>query len=161
VSSDTGTNATLQPASTHRAGVMSKAKFDEVELNNAKFSNVTTDLSEGDVTFSTVDVNSSDGKNATLFAATSLRAGVMSKEKFNEVELNNVKVTNVTTHLSIANKTDTTDATVPQVTITEAGLMSASDKIKLDGITPGAKPKPELTKSMYLFDPIASEDIIK
>lgn len=53
-----------------------------------------------------------------------------------------------TTNLSIANKTATTldvasdtgaDATLPQVTITEAGVMSAADKIKLNSDIPSSE----------------------
>ena len=55
-------------------------------------SNVTTNLSEGTSTVTTVDVNSSDGTNATLVAASTSRAGVMTKAKFDEVVVNNAKV---------------------------------------------------------------------
>ena len=92
VNSSDGTNATLAEASTSRAGVMSKAKFDEVVANTAKDTNVTTNLSEGTTTNTSVDVNSSDGTNATLAAASTSRAGVMSKAKFDEVVLNTAKV---------------------------------------------------------------------
>lgn len=57
-----------------------------VAVNTAKVSNVTTNLSVGTKTVTTLDVNSSDGTNATL----------------------------------------------PQATITEAGLLSASDKVKIN-----------------------------
>jgi len=66
----------------------------DVTANTAKVSNVTTDLTEGTATTTTVDVNSSDGTNATLQPASTIRAGVMSKAKFDEVEANNSKVTN-------------------------------------------------------------------
>ena len=160
IDSSTGTNATLAEASTTRAGVMSKAKFDEVvantlktgitsgqaseiaantlktgitsgqatdittnnaktgitsgqataitdntakvgittaqsnaiTANTAKSTNVTTNLSEGTTTNTTVDVNSSDGTNATLAAASTTRAGVMTKAKFDEVVVNTTKV---------------------------------------------------------------------
>lgn len=55
---------------------------------NNKVSNVTTNLSEGTVTNDQVDVNSSDGTNATLLAASTSRAGVMTKAKFDEVVAN-------------------------------------------------------------------------
>jgi hypothetical protein len=96
INSDTGTNATIGTASASRAGVMPKSKFDEVELNNAKVSNVSTDLSEGTTTNTTVDVNSSDGTNATLLEASTSRAGVLSKAKFDEIVANTAKVTNAT-----------------------------------------------------------------
>jgi hypothetical protein len=113
INSSDGTNATIASASTTRAGVMSKAKFDEVVANTAKTgitsgqasaitantaknTNVTTNLSEGTVTNTTVDVNSSDGTNATLAEASTSRAGVMSKAKFDEVVANTAK-TGITT----------------------------------------------------------------
>lgn len=64
----------------------------DITTNNAKVSNVTTNLSEGTSTTTTVDVNSSDGTNATIQPASTSRAGVMSKAKFDEVEANNSKV---------------------------------------------------------------------
>lgn len=119
--------------------------IDEIELrvdvNDGKVSNVTTNLSEGTVTNTTVDVNSSDGANATLIEASTSRAGVLSKAKFDEIVANTAKVTNVTTDLGVANNTTTTldvtssdgtDATLPQATASLAGLMSAADKTKLD-----------------------------
>jgi hypothetical protein len=108
INSSDGTNATIAAASTTRAGVMTKAKFDEVvantlktgitsgqasaiTANTAKDTNVTTNLSEGTTTTTTVDVNSSDGTNATIAAASTTRAGVMTKAKFDEVVANTAK----------------------------------------------------------------------
>lgn len=67
-----------------------------VVANTAKVSNVTTNLSEGSTTTTTVNINSSDGANATLQPASTIRAGVMSKSKFDEVIVNNAKVSNAT-----------------------------------------------------------------
>ena len=67
-----------------------------IDLNTAKDTNVSTDLSEGTSTETTVDVNSSDGTNATLVAASALRAGLLTKAKFDEIVVNNAKVTNAT-----------------------------------------------------------------
>jgi hypothetical protein len=112
-----------------------------------------TNLSEGTVTNTTVDVNSDTGTNATLQEASTLRAGVMSKAKFDEVEANNAKVSNVTTDLGVANNTatnidvtssDGTDATLPPATTSLAGLMTGADKTKLDGISSGATNVTEL-----------------
>ena len=79
VNSSTGSNGTLAQASSTRAGVLSSAKFDEIEANTLKVSdinhNVTTNLSEGTTTTTSVNVNSSDGTNATLAQASSTRAG--------------------------------------------------------------------------------------
>ncbi len=66
--------------------------------NTAKVTNVSTNLSEGTSTETTVDVDSSDGTNATLVAASTSRAGVMTKAKFDEVVVNTAKTsfTNLT-----------------------------------------------------------------
>ena len=66
-----------------------------INLNTSKVTNVSTDLSEGTSTVTTVDVNSSDGNNATLVSASATRAGLLTKAKFDEIVVNNAKVTNV------------------------------------------------------------------
>ena len=149
VNSSDGNNATLAQASSTRAGVLSSAKFDEIEDNTSAIagitSNVATNLSEGTTTNTTVNVNSSDGTNATLAAASTLRAGVMSKAKFDEVTANTLKTSdinhNVSTNLSVDSITattldiassDGTDATIPSATTDDAGLLSAA---KFDEIT--------------------------
>jgi len=133
-----------------------------VDLNTDKATNVSTDLSEGTSTETTVDVNSSDGANATLAAASATRAGVMTKAKFDEVELNNAKVSytkTIDTATYAANQTLSTaecngyviyvtgaaTITLPaiasgmSVTIITIGAIAvsvdpnASDKIVLDG----------------------------
>jgi len=65
-----------------------------VGLNTAKVTNVTTDLAEGATTNTTVLITSSDGTDATLQAASTTRAGVLSKEKFDEIVANTAKTTN-------------------------------------------------------------------
>ena len=140
VNSSDGTNATLASASTTRAGLLSKAKFDEIELNNKKVSdvnhNVSTDLS---ITLSAteVQINSSDGTDAKIGAATATNAGIMTKAIFDEHVLNNKKVSdvnhNVTTNLAEGTATNTTvlvtssdgtDATLNSASTTRAGLLS-------------------------------------
>ena len=64
----------------------------DVVTNNAKVSNVSTNLSEGTTTETTVDVNSSDGTNGTLVSASASRAGLLTKAKFDEIVANNAKV---------------------------------------------------------------------
>lgn len=64
-----------------------------VVLNTAKLTNVTTDLSEGTSTETTVDVNSSDGTNAILVSASASRAGLLTKAKYDEIVLNTAKIT--------------------------------------------------------------------
>ena len=67
-----------------------------INLNTSKVTNVSTDLSEGTSTETTVDVNSSDGTNATLVSASATRAGLLTKAKFDEIVVNNSKLTNAT-----------------------------------------------------------------
>ena len=54
-----------------------------------------TNLSEGTATTTSVDVNSSTGTDATIAQASSSRAGVLSSAKFDEIEANTLKVSNV------------------------------------------------------------------
>lgn len=68
----------------------------DITTNNAKVSNVSTDLSLGPISATSMDVNSSDGTNVTLTDADATFAGVMPAAKFNEVVANNAKVTNAT-----------------------------------------------------------------
>ena len=56
--------------------------------------NVTTNLSEGTSSTTTVDVNSSDGTNATLLSASTSRAGILTKAKFDEIGVNTAKAAN-------------------------------------------------------------------
>jgi hypothetical protein len=53
--------------------------------NLGVINNVTTNLSEGTATSTTVNVNSSDGTNATLQAATTSRAGVMTAQQVTDL----------------------------------------------------------------------------
>ena len=135
VNSSDGTNATLASASTTRAGLLSKAKFDEIELNNKKVSdvnhNVSTDLS---ITLSAteVQINSSDGTDAKIGAATATNAGIMTKAIFDEHVLNNAKVSNSDTDLSTTlsatevqiNSSDGTDTKIGAADTTNAGIMT-------------------------------------
>jgi hypothetical protein len=65
INSSTGTNVAIGAASTTVAGVMTKALYDNVIANNAKVSNVTTNLGYTASATNGV-VTSSDGTNATL-----------------------------------------------------------------------------------------------
>jgi hypothetical protein len=138
VSSD-GTDAIIPIATTAVSGVMSKAIFDEHVLNNAKSTdvnhNVSTNLSKT-VTTSNVTINSSDGDNIAIGAATTSAAGVMTKAIFDAVVLNTAKATdvnhNVTTNLSITGtdgartivSSDGTNAIIPIATTSVSGVMS-------------------------------------
>ena len=108
INTTNGTNIPIPAATNTSWGAMSDDLVIALEANTAKTSdinhNVTTNLSEGTSTTTTVDVNSSDGSNATLAAASTTRAGLLSKAKFDEIEVNNAKVSNVaetTTVLSL------------------------------------------------------------
>jgi hypothetical protein len=94
ITSSTGTDATLASASTSRAGLMSKAKFDEVVANTAKETNVTTNLSNTP-SETEVTIESSDGTDTSIASASATQAGVMTKAIFDAVQLNTAKVTNV------------------------------------------------------------------
>ena len=93
-------------------------------------SNVSTNLSEGTTTNTTVDVNSSDGTNATLAAASTSRAGVMTKAKFDEVEANNAKVgiTATQTNAILFNTAKTTNATHTGE-VTGSGALTIADDV--------------------------------
>ena len=108
VTSSTGNNATLNSATTSRAGLLSKAKFDEIVANSLKVSdvnhNVSTNLTNTP-SATEVSVNSSDGDNTSIAGANSTDAGVMTKAIFDEHVVNNAKVSNVdetTTSISLA-----------------------------------------------------------
>lgn len=91
VNSSDGTNATLVEADTTNAGILGSDKWDEIVANTLKDTNVSTNLSEGTSTETTVDVDSSDGTNATLVSASTSRAGLLTKAKFDEIVVNNAK----------------------------------------------------------------------
>jgi len=89
ITSDSGADdVTLPAATTDDAGLLTAALFDEIDANTAKATNVSTNLSEGTSTTTTVDVNSSDGTNATLVSASTSRAGLLTKAKWDEIVAN-------------------------------------------------------------------------
>ena len=77
-----------------------------INLNTSKVTNVSTDLSEGTSTVTTVDVNSSDGANATLLAASTIRAGVLTKVKYDEIVANTSKLSGIEANAEINNISD-------------------------------------------------------
>jgi hypothetical protein len=124
VTSNTGTNATIPLGTTSNAGLLQPS--DKTKLNNTSgtntgnnatnsqysglVSNVSTNLSEGTATTTTVAVNSSDGSNATLAQASTTRAGVMTAS--DKVKLNGIETG--------ADKTDSTN-------VNAAGAVMNSD----------------------------------
>lgn len=142
IDSDGGSNdVIISSANATDSGVMSAGKFNEVNANNVKISdinhNVSTNLSEGTNTTTSVNVNSSDGTNATILQASPSRAGVMSSVKFNEIGINTAKVSdvnhNVSTNITTAhgsttvnvNSSDGTNGTINSANGTTAGVMTA------------------------------------
>ena len=143
INSSTGNDVTIAGATGSIAGVMTaadKTKLDGIDAGAQV--NIDTDLSK---TASTTDVtiNSSTGTNVSIGAASTSSAGVMTKDLYDNVIANNAKVSNVTTNLgytgSVANgvvtSSDGTNATLPLVVSGgDAGLMTGTDKAKLDSI---------------------------
>lgn len=78
----------------------------DIAVNNAKVSNVTTDLGVSQ-TGSSVTVTSSDGTDATIPAADGTNAGVLSSTLYNNIIANNAKVSNIPTDLSVGTVTAT------------------------------------------------------
>ena len=76
IDSSDGTNATIPVATTSIGGVMSKAIFDEHTANNAKATNVATNLTAS-THASQITINSSDGDNVVIAEASNSIAGVM------------------------------------------------------------------------------------
>ena len=142
VNSSDGTNATLASASTSRAGLLSKAKFDEIEVNNNKVSdinhNVSTDL--GITKSATTNIiTSSDGTDATITAATTSNAGLMTKAIFDEHVLNNAKNSNVAeTVTSIALASNILTYTDEDGTDTDLDLSLYLDDTNLARLTSGS-----------------------
>jgi hypothetical protein len=153
VSSD-GTNAVIPIATTSVSGLLSPTLFDEIAANTAKSTdvnhNVSTNLSEGTATETTVDVNSSDGSNATLVSASTTRAGLLTKAKFDEIVANTAKVSdinhNVSTDLSkttsttnvTINSSDGNNVSIGAASTSVAGVMTKAMFDKLDGIAASA-----------------------
>jgi len=110
----------------------------DIATNNAKVSNVTTDLSTTTAA-SSVTVNSSDGTDATINAATTTVAGVMSgadKTKLDGIsagaEVNAVDSVNTQTGAVVLDADDIDDTT------TTHKFTTASDISKLSGIEASA-----------------------
>jgi hypothetical protein len=109
---------------------------------------VDTDLTVGNKTATTLDVLSSTGADATIPAATDTEAGLFTAAM--KTKLDGIAESAdpfVSTDLAVANKTATTldvtsstgsDATLPAATDTEAGLFTAAQKTKLDGVAANA-----------------------
>ena len=116
--------------------------YPAIALNTAKVTNVTTNLSEGTSTETTVDVNSSDGTNATLVAASTSRAGLLTKAKFDEIEANiaaiallQVNVINVASDDTPNPSGDSKENEYYLTALTQAALFSAPSGSPTNGNT--------------------------
>ena len=89
IASSDGTNAIIPIATTSVSGLLSPGLFDEIDANTAKTSdinhNVSTDLSKTTST-TNVTINSSDGNNVSIGAASTSVAGVMTKSMFDKLD---------------------------------------------------------------------------
>jgi hypothetical protein len=109
---------------------------------------VDTDLTVGNKTTTTLDILSSTGADATIPAATDALAGLLTAA--DKAKLDGIAESAdpfINTDLAVANKTATTfditsstgdDVTLPAATDTEAGVFTAAQKIKLDGVAANA-----------------------
>ena len=109
-----------------------------VGLNTAKDTNVSTDLSAGTRAPTTIDVNSSDGSNATLVEADTTNAGILGSDKWNEIVANTLKETdvdhNVTTNITVVEaptnvdiqSSDGSNDTIAAANVTNAGVMTTT-----------------------------------
>ena len=148
ISSSTGTNATLPQVTTSVDGLMiasDKSKLDGIapgaQVNVATNLSFTTAATTGTVVSST-------GTNATIPAATTSLAGLMTNA--DKTKLDGIAAgaqVNVATNLGFTATTTTgtvtsstgSNATIPAATGSSAGLMTTTDKNKLDGIAAGAQ----------------------
>jgi hypothetical protein len=106
-----------------------------------------TNIAQGTRTATSVPITSSTGTNGALDIATTTLAGVMSSA--DKTKLDGIAAgaqVNVATDLSYTSAASTgtvnsstgTNATIPAATTSIAGLLTSSDKTKLDGIATGA-----------------------
>ena len=149
ITSSDGDNVVIPVATTSVSGVMSKATFDAVVLNTAKATdvnhNVSTNLS-ATANGTSLTVESSDGNNVALPAATTNAWGVMTDEMFDAVAANTLKNTNVSTDLGKSvsgtgftiTSSDGDNVALSLADTDNWGLMSDEMFDKLAGITAGA-----------------------
>jgi hypothetical protein len=148
VNSSTGGNATIPAATTSLAGLMTNA--DKTKLDGIAAGaqvNVPTNLGQGGSGDSRT-ITSSTGSNVTISTATTSNAGFMStgdKSKLDGIAAG--AQVNVATNLgqsrdgtsyTITSSTGS-NTTLAEATTSLAGVFSASDKSKLNGIAAGAQ----------------------
>lgn len=94
ITSSDGTDAVIPIATTSVSGLLSPGLFDEIDANTAKATNVSTNLT-ATANGTSLTVNSSDGDNVALPAATTDAWGVMTDDMFDAIAANTAKETNV------------------------------------------------------------------
>ena len=82
---DNGDDIELLEATSSVAGALSSAKFSEIVANTLKETNVTTNITIDETSETEVVVESSDGTNGTISAASTSKAGVMTKAMFDKL----------------------------------------------------------------------------
>jgi hypothetical protein len=108
VETTNGSNVALPAADTDNWGVMTDEMFDAIAVNTSKATNVDTDLT-ATANGTSLTINSSDGDNVALPAATNSAWGIMSDDHVVALEANTAKNTNVVGNLSVtANGTSLT-----------------------------------------------------
>jgi hypothetical protein len=127
-----GQDISNRAATNAQTGYMTSTLVSNIETNNAKVSNVTTNLSEGTTTTTTVDVNSSDGTNATLQPASTSRAGVMSKAKFDEVVANTSSANPTLDDVLTNGNTSAQDMTVGNMDV-DGGVINVGESATTTG----------------------------
>lgn len=137
IHSSDGDDVTINAATDTTAGVMvadDKAKLDTIE-EGAQRTDITTQHNA-----SSVNIISSDGDDGTINAATTSVAGVMSaadKTKLDGIEagaqLTDISISHAATDVTVISS-DGTDGVINAADSSNAGVMTAADKIKLDGI---------------------------
>ena len=141
VSSD-GTDAVIPIATTSVSGVMSKAIFDEHTANNAKVTNVSTNLT-ATTAAAQITINSSDGDNVVIAEASDSIAGLMSTTHHDKLD-------------GIEASADVTDAT----NVTAAGALMDSEVTNLTfvkGLAGGISDGNVLTAN----DVVADDDFLR
>jgi len=114
-------------------GKLANTLLEEIDANTAKATNVVGNLTAS-ASGTALTVETSNGSNVDLPAATNARWGIMSDDLVTALEANSAKVSNAPTNLSVANSTgnrtiassDGTNATIPIATTSVSGVMSTA-----------------------------------
>jgi hypothetical protein len=125
----TSAQASAITANTSKTGI-SSAQASAITANTSKATNVSTDLSVS-TTSTTIDVESSDGSNATLPVANTNKGGVMSAALFDKVSANTSK-TGITSAQASAITANTAKETFPGLG-TSSSTALAGDTTTISG----------------------------